>query len=81
MEEDLCIRTDLDDQVLRVWYQPKSQRSLYDICDIDGSVIKTGELATDGARIDISDLQKDQYLFLILDGDNVVKRKLNLDER
>ncbi|MFB6259101.1 MAG: hypothetical protein ABEH38_10445 [Flavobacteriales bacterium] len=79
MEDEISIKTDLKEQVLRIWYRPQSERSIYDICDIDGSVIKTGDIQEDGAEIDISDLEKNEYLFLILDGDRIVKRRVNFD--
>lgn len=79
MEAELSIIKDPEEEMLRVWYCPKSERSIYDICDIDGSVIKTGNLQEDGALIDISDLEKNEYIFLILDGDEVVKKKLSFD--
>lgn len=76
---ELTVRTEEEGQVLRVWYRPKTSHSIYDICDAEGSVIKTGEIGGEGARIDVSELEREEYLLLILDGDDVVKRKVQLD--
>ena len=78
MEEEIIIQKDLNEQILQVWYEPRSERSIYDICDINGSVIKTGSLQEDGTRVDISELEKSEYLLLILDGEDILKRKISL---
>lgn len=76
---ELSIRTDKEDQVLRVWYHPQTTHSIYDICDGDGSVIKTGELQEEGAQIDISDLSGEEYYLLIIDGEEMIKRRVELE--
>lgn len=76
---ELTVRTERQGQILRVWYNPRTSHSIYDICDAEGSVIKTGEIQEEGVRIDVSDLEQDEYLLLILDGDDVVKKKVQLD--
>ena len=77
--DELSLKKDGGDQILKVWYKPQTSHSIYDICDADGSVIKTGQMQAEGASIDISDLQKNEYLLMILDGDDVVKRRIRLD--
>lgn len=76
---ELTVRTEQEGQILRVWYRPSTSHSIYDICDAEGSVIKTGEIREESVRIDVSDLEGEEYLLLILDGDDVVKRKVQLD--
>lgn len=78
---DLELQLDTQDQVLRVHYNPLTSHSIYDICDANGSVIKTGPIQENGVNIDIKDLEEKEYLLLILDGDSVVKRRIQLDER
>lgn len=77
--DDLKIKTDLNSQILRVWYQPKTTRSIYDVCDTNGTVLKSGELKAEGVEIDISDLECAEYLFLILDGEEVVRKRVDLE--
>ncbi len=77
--DDLTFQKDEQAQVLKVWYRPQTSHSIYDICDANGSVIKTGQLGTEGARIDISDLEDREYLLMILDGEDLVKKRVPLD--
>ncbi|MFB6257732.1 MAG: hypothetical protein ABEH38_03485 [Flavobacteriales bacterium] len=77
--DEIKLHTDDEDQVLKIWYEPRTSHSIYDICDMDGSVVKTGQMESDGARIDISDLQRRKYYLLILDGEEVVQRSLSFD--
>ncbi len=77
--DEIDFKKDKEAQVLKVWYKPQTSHSIYDICDADGSVIKTGTVGKEGIRIDISDLEKSEYLLMILDGDDVAKRRVRMD--
>lgn len=77
--DELQIKTDTEEQVLKLWYEPKTSRSIYDICDTNGTVLKSGELEANGARIDISDLERSEYLLMVLDGEEILKRRVNLE--
>ncbi len=68
-----------DTCVVLVNYNPKTERTLYDICDLNGRVIKTGEIKRDETKIEVSDLYDDQYILLVLDGDRVCSKKFRID--
>lgn len=77
--EELTVQADREEELLRVWYQPRTSHSIYDVCDTNGTVLKTGQMESEGARIDISDLPGKEYLLLVLDGDEVLRKRVKLE--
>lgn len=61
-------------------YQPKTDHALYDVCDLNGRIMLTGEIINDHTRVEISDLYPDQYILLVLDGDKVCSTKFALED-
>lgn len=64
---------------LEVCYKPKTERTLYDICDFNGRILKTGGIQQDKTVIDLNELFDDQYILLILDGDKICSKTFRLD--
>ncbi len=62
-------------------YQPQTDHALYDVCDLNGRIMLTGEIVDDQTRVEISDLYPDQYILLVLDGDKVCSTKFALDDK
>ncbi|MFT4660199.1 MAG: hypothetical protein ACI8XB_000459 [Patiriisocius sp.] len=62
-------------KLIKLDYQPISQKAMYDICDLNGRVILSGNIQDEITQINISDLISKQYILLILDGDMAVSRK------
>lgn len=59
-------------------YQPTTERTLYDVCDLNGRIVKTGAIERKITEVDTSDLMGSHYILLILDGDKVTSRKFQL---
>jgi hypothetical protein len=63
---------------MNIGYTPKTDRTVFDICDINGRVVKTGQIREDRTTIELTDLKDDNYILLILDGDRVASCKFSL---
>ena len=61
-----------------VSYRPKTVRTVFDICDMNGRILKTGSVLQLTTTIEVSDLQNNNYVLLILDGDRVCSQKFML---
>lgn len=74
------IQLDLDAEssTIKVGFQPESSNTIYDICDLRGRILQTGEISSASTSIDLSDFDRNQYILLILDGDRVFTRKIQL---
>lgn len=59
-------------------YTPKTDRTIYDLCDLNGRVIKTGAIEEEETILDISDLNARGYVMLIVDGDKVISKRVSL---
>lgn len=56
---------------LYVEYLPQTSRTIFDVCDENGRIIKTGLINDFQTKVEISDLHNSKYVLLILDGDRV----------
>lgn len=63
---------------MHIGYTPQTDRTLFDICDINGRIIKTGQINEKETKVDIPELENDNYILLILDGDRVCSCKFSL---
>jgi len=77
-EETIKIQFDESNLSMIVEYQPATERTLYDVCDLNGRIVKTGTIEEKITKIDTSDLSAMHYILLILDGDRVSSRKFKL---
>lgn len=69
-----------EDHFLRFEYEPLTDRAIFDICDLNGKVMRTGTLDNPTTEIDISGFQEGEYLLLVLDGEKVVKQKVRIGQ-
>lgn len=76
--DPLRIKLSPDQEILEVSYSPQSDKPLFDICDLEGRIIKTGIVSTNGLKIKVSDLINEMYIFLILDGDEVRTKRFQI---
>ena len=56
---------------LYIEYLPQTSRTVFDVCDENGRIIKTGSINDFETKIEITDLANSKYVLLILDGDRV----------
>jgi hypothetical protein len=76
--DPLRLKLSSDQQTLEVSYSPTSEKPLFDICDLEGRVIKTGAMSAQNLKIKVSDLINEMYIFLILDGDEVRTKRFEI---
>lgn len=69
-----------NEERLTISYGPATDRALFDICDLNGRILVTGEITDDTTSVEISDLYPDQYILLVLDGDKVCSTKFSLED-
>lgn len=67
-------------EMITVGYRPKTDRAIYDVCDLNGRILLTGEIVEATTKVDIADLYPDQYILLVLDGDKVCSTKFSLED-
>ncbi|NNE55323.1 MAG: hypothetical protein HKN32_04840 [Flavobacteriales bacterium] len=70
-----------DYSMLEVKYQCSTDSPLFDICDLQGRIIKSGKLSTNEFKIKVSDLVNQMYIFLILDGETIRSKKFKIKKR
>lgn len=64
---------------LMLVYEPETATALYDICDFEGRIIKTGKIEERKTAICDDCLDPRQvYMIWILDGDKVIKERFQL---
>ncbi len=78
-EELIALDFDTSKAKLIVGYSRRTDRTIFDICDLSGRIVKTGKLDSDDSTIPVSELDNSHYIFLILDGDQVISRKFSVN--
>jgi hypothetical protein len=68
-----------DQRYLEVDYRPGTHDALYDICDTNGRIIKTGKMNGNRIKIAVSDLISSAYVLLVLDGENIRSRRFTIE--
>ncbi len=63
---------------LHLSYERRTERTIFDICDLHGRILKTGIMAKDYMRIPVAELATNHYVLLVLDGDRVYSRKFSI---
>lgn len=63
------------DGYLELYYVPNSEDAIFDICDLSGSILRSGFIKTT-SKIDVSDMPKGIYILYIIDEGKVVKEKV-----
>jgi len=63
------VRIDQIERLLMFDYEPGTEDALFDICDSQGHIVKTGEVSGPVTRVRITDLQGEEYYLMVLDGE------------
>ena len=77
-KEQVVIKLDPRASTLTFSYAPKTDRALFDICDLNGRILKTGEIADDATKVKVAELHEDQYILLVLDGDEAASKRFEI---
>ncbi|HKK38692.1 MAG TPA: T9SS type A sorting domain-containing protein [Cryomorphaceae bacterium] len=72
------LAVDKESATLNVGFKPRSSRTLYDICDLNGRILKTGGIDSSNTDVDLDGLSNKVYILLVLDGDRVFTEKFDL---
>jgi hypothetical protein len=72
------LKLDRQQAHLEISYTPKSDRPTYDICDLEGRVIKSGLVKRKKMRLKVNDLINSSYMLLILDGEHVTSKRFQI---
>lgn len=63
------LRVDQIERLLMFDYEPGTDEALFDICDHNGRIVKTGEVNGPETRVRITDLDGQEYYLMVLDGE------------
>lgn len=63
------VRIDQIERLLMFDYEPGTADALFDICDAQGRIVKTGEVSGPVTRVRITDLDGEEYYLMVLDGE------------
>jgi hypothetical protein len=63
-----------------ILYHPNTDRALFDVCDLNGRILITGEITDDVTTVETADLYPEQYIILVLDGDKVCSTKFMVND-
>ncbi len=66
---EIRVRIDQLEKLLMFDYEPGTQDALFDICDAQGHIVKTGEVNGPVTRVRITDLDGEDYYLMVLDGE------------
>ncbi len=66
---EIKLRIDQIERLLMFDYEPGTQDALFDICDGNGRIVKTGDVNGPSTRIRITDLDGEEYYLMVLDGE------------
>ena len=76
--DQVLIKLDPSAETLTFSYEPKTNRALFDICDLNGRILKTGEIARPDTKVLVSELHEDQYILLVLDGEEAASKRFEI---
>ena len=63
------LRVDQLERLLMFDYEPGTEGALYDICDPDGHIVKTGDIRGRQTRVRLTDLNGGEFFLMVLDGE------------
>jgi hypothetical protein len=66
---EIRLRIDQIERLLMFDYEPGTTEALFDICDDQGRIVKTGDISGPVTRVRITDLHGEEYYLMVLDGE------------
>lgn len=74
------IRIDQIERMLMFDYEPGSEDALFDICDHQGHILKTGEIRGPVTQVRLTDVHGDDLILMVLDGESSTVRNIHLSK-
>jgi hypothetical protein len=72
------IKLDRQHAHLEISYTAKSNKPTYDICDLEGRIVKSGLVNCSKMRLKVNDLINSSYMLLILDGEHITSKRFQI---
>jgi hypothetical protein len=72
------LEIDKGGSTLQVDFQRESSQTTYDICDLHGRILQSGEIDSAQTSVKLSGFENGQYIVLILDGNRFHTEKFQL---
>lgn len=72
------LRIDQAERLLMLDYEPGTAGALFDILDPHGNIVKTGHVRGPVTRVRITDLDGEEYIIMVLDGENSMMQPFQL---
>jgi hypothetical protein len=74
----ICIRIDQLERLLMFDYDPSSPDALFDICDADGHILRTGEVTGPVTHVRLTGLDGEELVLMVLDGELSMVQPIHL---
>ncbi len=78
LHHEIRIRVDQFERVLMFDYEPEAPGALFDICDASGHILKTGEVTGPVTQVRLTDVNGDDLILMVLDGEMSTVRPIRL---
>ncbi len=75
---EIRIRIDQIERLLMFDYEPGTEDALFDICDQQGHILKTGEVHGPVTQVRLTDVHGDDLILMVLDGETSTVRPIQL---
>lgn len=75
---EIRVRIDQIERLLMFDYEPGTEDALFDICDSQGHIVKTGDVRGPVTRVRITDLDGEDYYLMVLDGETSTVKPFQL---
>jgi len=75
---EIRIRIDQLERLLMFDYDPDTVGALFDICDRNGHILKTGEVTGPVTQVRLTDVNGDNLILMVLDGETSAVRPIHL---
>ncbi len=76
--KDLEVMVDSNSNRMVIRYAPRTERTLYDLCDMNGRVLKTGVIKAAETILEITGLKGKKFVMLVVDGDQVISQRISV---
>lgn len=68
-----------DNKYLLLYYNPKTEYVLYDLCDSSGKICLSGQIVKEPpTKANIQNLSEGDYQVFIIDGEEIVKKAIKI---
>lgn len=75
---EIRIRIDRLERLLMFDYEPGTESALFDICDANGHILKSGEVHGPVTRVQLTDVHGEDLILMVLDGEASTVRPIDL---